>query len=742
MSNIVYIKVITPTSLEKLYEYKVPEKWCDMIFLGSVVSINFNRRNISAFVMQVSTEPEYDKDKIKEISSIHSFSIPSNLILLAKWLSSYYICPLGQVFQVMIPSLIRTDKFKVKRLVLYAVNSNLDLPFLEKEFKRKPACLRALQKIKEIKEISNEAVSQKNYLELLKISSQTFKKLLDYECFVMRNTRVERDVLGKFNKLVRNELDLSAEQMQVVKKITKNIDNKSKSILLHGVTGSGKTEVFLRAIQRCMERKEQVILLVPEIALTHQTIQRVYDRFKDKIALLHSKLSEVEKNEQWLDIYEQEIPIIIGARSAIFAPVKNLGLIVVDEEHEQSYKQENILRYNLRDVALVRAKQERAIVLFASATPSFETYQRALDGKLSLLSLTKRVENRPMPKIELINMKVERLKTSSNTILSQALIQAIRETIFEKSQVILLLNRRGYAPKVKCQECEYILSCEDCDSFLIYHRYSSILSCSYCDFISDLVSQCPRCSCKVVEYNGVAIEKVEGILKKLFPHNNIARLDSDIIRTKNNHIDILNRFKKKETDILIGTQIVAKGLDFPSVTLAGVVVGDASLNFPSYRANEKSFQLLTQVAGRSGRGNLTGKVLIQSYDPSHSVFDYVLKSEYRGFFREEMMGREALFLPPYSREILLVFISENSDLAESLANQYYSFFERELNKGEGKYHCASVIESSIPKIRRKYYWQLNLFLSNQNIVLAKKLVHFSLSNMKKHKVVVQVNVDP
>ena len=362
--------------------------------------------------------------------------------------------------------------------------------------------------------------------------------------------------------------------------------------------------------------------------------------FGKNITILHSGLNEAEKTEQWLKTYEEKPSIIVGARSAIFAPVANLGLIVIDEEHEQVYKQDTTLKYNTRDVALVRAKEENAIVLFASATPSFETYKRAIDNKIDLLELPCRVSHRPMPSIAMIDMQLEKTKKGGTQILSDQLIHNIRDTLDQKSQVILLINRRGFAPRLKCENCGDLIQCPDCEQPLLYHYHIKTLSCSFCNYLIDYQERCSSCQSQMISYQGIAIEKIELLITKLFPQYNIARLDSDIIKTKHSHIEILNNFKNKKTDILIGTQMIAKGLDFPNVTLVGVIVGDASLNFPDFRAHEKSFQLLTQVAGRSGRGVLEGKVFIQSYNPTHSVFDYIEKNEFKNFYQEEMEGKK------------------------------------------------------------------------------------------------------
>jgi len=507
------------------------------------------------------------------------------------------------------------------------------------------------------------------FLKEARTTPGTLKKLEEAHLITITPEISERDPYANEVILPTQPLTLNAEQSAALSKITGAMDREpsaAASFLLHGVTGSGKTEIYLRAIAHALERGTGAIVLVPEISLTPQTVERFKARFssgnlKTLVAVLHSHLSAGERHDEWQKIRQGRARIVIGARSAIFSPIEKLGLIIVDEEHEYSYKQEESPHYNARDCAVVRAQLESAVVVLGSATPSLESYYNARIGKYTLLELPTRVDDQKMPLVRVVDMRLEARREKGTPIFSQMLRERILQRLERGEQTILFLNRRGYASSLQCPKCGFVAGCPNCSVSLTYHRHNQRLICHICGYTSAAPTVCPEPNCKnpAIRYAGVGTERVEETLPKLFPKARIARMDSDSLKRKDDYRRILGDFRTGKIDILLGTQMIAKGLHFPNVTLVGIIYADLALHMPDFRAGERTFQLLTQVAGRAGRGEIEGEVVVQAFTPFHPAIQYARRHDFLGFYEQEIEFREQLNYPPLSRIAMLTFRGRN-----------------------------------------------------------------------------------
>ncbi|HKI72333.1 MAG TPA: primosomal protein N', partial [Verrucomicrobiae bacterium] len=538
----------------------------------------------------------------------------------------------------------------------------------------------------------------------------TVRKLEDKGLVSIGPQISERDPYAREHILPTQPLALNAEQAAALQKIKAALDSKEPStinhqpstFLLHGVTGSGKTEIYLQAIARALQQGRGAIVLVPEISLTPQTVERFKARFcsgplQTLVAVLHSHLSAGERHDEWHKIRQGRARIVIGARSAIFAPVDPLGLIVVDEEHEYSYKQEEAPRYHARDVAVVRGQMEGAAVVLGSATPSLESFHNAQKGKYALLQLPQRADDRKMPLVRVIDMRQEARKEKGTPIFSQKLKEEITLRLERGEQVMLFLNRRGYATSLQCPKCGFVAECPNCSVALTYHRSRQRLLCHICAYEAQAPTLCPDVKCRnpAIRYAGLGTEKVEDTLTKLFPRARVRRMDSDALKRKDDYRRILGDFRTGKIDILVGTQMIAKGLHFPNVTLVGIIYADLSLHQPDFRAGERTFQLLTQVAGRAGRGEVEGEVVVQAFTPFHPAIQYARRHDFAGFYEQEIEFREQLKYPPISRAALLTLKGRNEEKVKFSA----AHLRRELEKilGSAAAPAAAVDASSTAK---------------------------------------------
>jgi len=534
---------------------------------------------------------------------------------------------------------------------------------------------------------------------------------------------------------------LTEEQKNCLDLIKKSItENKNDKFLVHGTTGSGKTEVYIRAVEECINTGKTAIVLVPEISLTPQITERFQVRFPGKLAILHSRLSEGKKFHRWQDISEKRAQIVIGPRSAIFAPLENLGIIIVDEEHDSSYKQEDTPRYNAKDVALMRSEISKCVLILGSATPSLESYYETKKGNIKLIKMEKRIDNRPLPDFEVVNMKQEIEKQKRMVAISDKLRQGMENALQQGQQVMLFLNRRGYATHISCKKCGHVLKCKSCDSVLVYHFSRQELNCHWCNVKHPAPTVCPDCGSSYLKYSGKGTEKIESFINKLFPSYTVQRFDFDSTRLKGTHENILSDFKNGKIKILVGTQMITKGHDFPNVTLVGIISADTSLNIPDFRSGERTFQLITQVSGRAGRGINPGKVIVQTFVPRHYAIKASIDGNFENFFDNEMQARSQLKLPPYMHLIKIMLRGSKNEEVEKKALQLYNAFKKEAMQDKETY-VYGPFQSMITKLRGYYRWNILLKtkqVSKTNELIA-KVLSFEKAGISRNLV---VDVDP
>lgn len=528
---------------------------------------------------------------------------------------------------------------------------------------------------------------------------------------------------------------LTEEQELVFSKVKDSLDReKDKHFLLYGITGSGKTEIYLRVIHEALMRGKGAILLVPEISLTPQTVSYFMRRMGNQLAVLHSRLTRSEKINEWHRILTGQKRVVIGARSAIFAPLMDIGIIIVDEEHETSYKSDETPRYNAKSVAFFRARRHKATLLLGSATPSIESFHLAKLNKFTLLQLPKRVLNQKLPSTYVTDLR----KVKGEKFITGTLFKAIERRLKHREQVILFLNRRGFSPHIYCENCGYVFRCNSCDITLTYHRKEMRLICHYCGFAIDPPDTCPACKYEKISYSGFGTEKIENIIKDYFPGASIARMDTDTVRRRASMNEILSAFSKKEFDILVGTQIVTKGLHFPEVTLVGVLNADIPLNFPDFRSAERTFNIITQVSGRAGRGEKGGEVIIQTYNPVHYAIQTAKNQDYEGFFAREIKYREALLYPPFCRLIRIVFRGEDSKKVFNHADFALSFI-----KEKGEKYISLLGPSSCPISRIKNNYRVHIIIKLENIAPMRSVLMELVEVMRKKKgLYMEVDIDP
>lgn len=568
-------------------------------------------------------------------------------------------------------------------------------------------------------------ISLKDLIREVNTSLQTVKELEKKEVLEIYEKPIHRNPI-KRKVAFYGKHDLSSNQKKVFNTIAKAIKSQSnkRNYLIHGVTGSGKTEIYLQLVEEVFKMNKSAIILVPEISLTPQTIERFVGRFGKDVAILHSRLSQGERFDQWRKIKEGKVSIVVGARSAIFAPFKNLGLIVIDEEHETSYKSSQNPKYDTIEVAKQRAELEKAYLVLGTATPSMETYYQAKNLDLKLLKLDERINKNQLPNISVVDMR-EELKLGNKTIFSQELLGKMTETLNKDKQIILFLNRRGFSTFVTCRECGYVAKCKDCEISLTYYKSINKLRCHYCGQTENIPTLCPLCGSRYIKDFGIGTEKVEEYTRQVFPHARIARMDSDTTSSKESHEEILNLVKNKEVDILIGTQMIAKGLDFEDVTLVGIVAGDTSLNLPDFRSAERTFQLITQVAGRAGRGRHEGSVVLQTYNPDHYSIVEAREQNYENFYNSEIALRKEFLYPPFVNIISILVYGSNRTRVGKLSKEIYNIIGREVYKIYGEDYRNYISEPNpapIEKIQKNFRWMIIIKLENKDLQTIKDLI--------------------
>lgn len=640
-----YANIIVDISQEKLdrtFSYLVPESMQNLIHPGDVVLVPFGKGNriTRGYVMELTEVSQYDSEKMKAIQEIvvgtEQTTGEDRLISLAAWMRDTYGSTMIQALKTVIPvkKKVKPRECKTIRLLLSDQEAEEKLQFYRK--KNQKARFRLLKELINEKEIPYELASEKLNVSLAVIRAMEEQHVLEWKVVQVYRNPLHQKQQGKY-ELQLNELQ---------KKITDAVweDQKNRVSLIHGITGSGKTEIYMELIARTVASGKQAIVLIPEISLTYQTVMRFYRRFGERISIIHSRLSAGEKYDQFQRAKHGDIDIMIGPRSALFTPFPKLGLIIIDEEHEPSYKSETTPRYHARETAIQRAILDNAKVVLGSATPSLEAYYRAKKGEYALYTMEKRAGNSQLPDTSIVDMR-EELKEGNRSIISRSLKEEIRNCLDRKEQIMLFLNRRGYAGFLSCRSCGHVIMCPHCDVSLSIHNGGRML-CHYCGYEQPKVSVCPKCGSAFISSFGTGTQQVERVVRDMFPDARVLRMDMDTTREKDGHEKILSAFQNGEADILIGTQMIVKGHDFPNVTLAGILAADLSLYANDYKAGERTFQLLTQAAGRAGRGTKSGKVLIQTYDPEHYCITSAAKADYKGFYEEEMSYRALAEYPP------------------------------------------------------------------------------------------------
>ena len=711
-------------AVDNVFVYRVPKELEDNIKIGIRVSIPFGKMSLEGFVINIKSSTNYDESKIKDITSIID-NVPvlnEEMLELGKYMSDNLLCSKVSAYQVMLPKALKAK-----------AGTNIKIKYN-----------RYLKRTKSIEEIDNyikncKYEGQINLLCKLKEGdilvskmSSTINTIIKHglgEIVNVEEKRYNYTGLANYKKIV-----LSKEQESVKDKIVSSF-GKSETFLLYGVTGSGKTEVYMSVIEEALKEGKEAIMLVPEISLTPQIVGKFISRFGEIISVLHSKLSDNERFDEYRKITEGKSKIVIGTRSAIFVPFNNLGVIIIDEEHTSSYKQESHPRYNAKNIALWRSNYHKCPVVMGSATPSLESFARAGNKIYTLLTLTKRAGTSTLPSVQIVDMKEEVKK--NNFILSSILKDKIREKLNNKEQIILLLNRRGYSNIITCRDCGYVEKCPKCDISYTYHKTSNNIKCHYCSTSKIAPSKCSNCGSTNIKDYGMGTEKLEEELHKLYDAR-IVRMDIDTTSKKGEHERIIDSFGKGEYDILIGTQMIAKGLDFPRVTLVGVVSADSSLSSPDFRASENTFELLCQVSGRAGRSSSKGEVIIQTYNPDHYSIVLSKTHDYLSFYKKEMQMRKLLKYSPYYYMILLQISTKDYDLGFKEANKISSYLRNNLNNDT---IILGPSMASMFKVNNTYHYQIIIkYRKDEKLIPSLKYIDDIYKN--NNKLNVELDFDP
>ncbi|GAA0495241.1 primosomal protein N' [Salinibacillus aidingensis] len=754
-------------AIDHVFDYRIPDRYKDSLEEGMRVIIPFGPRKVMGFVIEIKTNTEVKE--LKEIDEVLDYTpvLTQELLQLGTWIANRTLSFQITSLQVMLPQILKA-KYK-KELWLLAEEEELSetlqilfagrvmVTFEEIEERNIPyikirtaikdglAEVRYVVKSKETRkkmtwaepvdafqleegfmETSNQAKKQKaiigfflenpepillkQLLTKLHTTRSTVQSLVSRGLIRLYEKEVYRDPYENRNFERTEPLPLTEEQAKAIKPIHQTMDHHEHEVfLLHGVTGSGKTEIYLQSIQNALDKGQEAIVLVPEISLTPQMVQRFKGRFGSDVAVMHSGLSAGEKFDEWRKVQRKEVRVVVGARSAIFAPFENLGIIIIDEEHENSYKQDDTPRYHARDIAIFRGEYHHCPVILGSATPTLESFARAKKGVYHLLTLSKRMNNQSMPEVEIVDMRDE-LHQGNRSMFSFPLQERIRERLERKEQIVLLLNRRGYSTFVICRDCGTTIQCPHCDISLTYHRKQERLKCHYCSYEIPMPQVCPECGSDSIRYFGTGTQKVEESLQQTFPEAGIIRMDVDTTRRKGSHEKLLNQFRERKADILLGTQMIAKGLDFSNVTLVGVLAADSMLHIPDFRSAEKTFQLLTQVSGRAGRHELPGEVVVQSYTPDHYSIELASQYQFEPFFQYEMKMRKRFKYPPYYFLALVTISHPNHAYAVQVTQKIVkSLHEMSMNRTQ----IMGPTPSPITRIKNRYRYQCMIKYKNE-----------------------------
>ncbi|MGE7589655.1 primosomal protein N' [Peribacillus sp. NPDC101480] len=745
---------------DREFDYRIPEKWSQVIKPGMRVIVPFGPRMVQGFVTGLKAKSDFAKLRnIKEPMDLEPI-LNDELLQLGDWLTKEAMCFKISALQAMLPAAMKAKYEKVIKVVedkkdqlppfiqnLFGKNDsiswkdviegenaslfqkemqngNLELVYNVKNRlnKKTVRVIKSLLSPEELKEMASamssnakkqqellqyfiehqEPIPLKELLELMNTSSGTVKSLVSKGALAEMDQEIYRDPYENRVFEKSTPFTLTAEQTTALKPIQEKIYHDEHDVfLLYGVTGSGKTEVYLQAIASVIEKGKEAIMLVPEISLTPQTVKRFKERFGEQVAVMHSGLSVGEKYDEWRKIHRKEVKVVVGARSAVFAPFENLGLVIIDEEHESSYKQEETPRYHARDVAIERAKSYRCPVILGSATPTLESFARAKKNVYKLLTLSQRMNKSALPAVDIVDMR-EELRTGNRSMFSELLFTKLKDRLEKGEQTVLMLNKRGHSSFVMCRSCGLVINCPNCDISLTYHRFNDIMKCHYCGFEEGMPSACPECESEHIRFFGTGTQKVEEELAKILPEARVIRMDVDTTSKKGSHERLLNAFGEGKADILLGTQMIAKGLDFPNITLVGVLSADTMLHLPDFRSSEKTFQLLTQVSGRAGRHQLPGEVVIQTYTPEHYSIELSAFQDYDAFYEREMHLRRQSHYPPYYYVVLITVSHEDLMKTVSVTEKITNYLGSRLNRDS---IVLGPVASPISRINNRYRYQ-------------------------------------
>ncbi|MBC6971872.1 primosomal protein N' [Bacillus sp. Xin] len=781
---------------DRPFDYVIPKKWEDIVQTGMRVVVPFGPRKLQGFIIEIKDSVDVESKKLKALHEILDVTpvLNEELLKIGFWLTDETLCYTISAFQVMLPTAIKAT-YK-KRLQLYKPEEVA--PEIRDWFQGKeaidweeiathPHMYRKIQKeitngtIEVIYKVKDKVQKKKQRVvqpelpqEQLEAAAFELKSkkqqdvlyyfVENYHSVALKTLTEELQItdapikslvkkgllLEKYVEVYRNPYDdeafeqtkpfpLTDEQNQVITPILSSIENETYNpFLLYGVTGSGKTEVYLQSIAAVLKKGKEAIVLVPEIALTPQMVDRFKGRFGSQVAVLHSALSVGEKYDEWRKILRKEVKVVVGARSAIFAPFENLGIIIIDEEHESSYKQEDNPKYHARDVAVWRGQYHNCPIVLGSATPTLESFARAKKGVYELLTMQKRMNEQALPTVEIVDMR-EELRDGNRSMFSKLLHEKIADRLKKKEQMVLFLNRRGHSTFVMCRDCGYVVQCPHCDISLTYHKMNHRLKCHYCSYEENMPTACPACNSSHIRFFGTGTQKVEEEITKLFPEARVIRMDVDTTSRKGMHEKLLKAFGEEKADILLGTQMIAKGLDFPKVTLVGVLTADTMLHLPDFRASEKTYQLLTQVSGRAGRHELPGEVVIQTYTPEHYSVELAKNQQYDVFFEQEMQMRKMRQYPPYYY-VALVTVS-HPELLKAVQ-------VTEKIVGYLRTHCLQQtmvlgpVASAIPRIKDRYRYQCMIkYKREPNLKYVLKMVneHYQAEMQKDLQISIDFN---
>ncbi len=734
--HVLVAKVVFESGPEGVFDYRVPKTFVGRIAPGQRIRVPLGKSNrfVVAYCLEICEQA--DNPQLKDIAAIIDEAplVTSALLRLAQWMAEYYLCPLGTVLETVIPACVR-NQAGTRLVPHYRLAPCSDgFPSLtEKQARVVAALLEAPGQ-----RLSRDALTRTAGCTTAVLDNLVKRGILVKEMARIRHSQPDATTLPRQERLILN--NQQQEALEIIQEAVST--GEYRGILIYGVTGSGKTEVYIQAIEYVVKKGKQAIVLVPEISLTPQTVERFRSRF-DYVAVLHSHLTDAERAAQWDWIASGQVQVVVGARSAIFAPTPHLGLIVMDEEHETSFKQEAAPRYHARDVALRRAQIEQIPLVLGSATPSLESWYRTQQGELTLIRLPERIGGRTLPAVKPIDLRQPKHSRASRGVITRQLHAAIHEALENGGQVILLLNRRGFATHVQCSACGYVLMCPDCEIALTHHRSFSKVLCHYCGHEAPSPKACPECQSAAIRFSGVGTERLEAEVKARFPEATCLRMDADSMRSREAYERAFRLFREGKIQILLGTQMIAKGLDFPNVTLVGVVNADTALHFPDFRAAERTFQMVTQVAGRTGRGPHGGLVLVQTFSPEHFAIQSAVRHDFEGFAAQELPIRMAFGYPPISRLVRLIISAEKELEAAGWAERVARSFSKSLSQ-TGRPDAARVVgpaPAPLMKLRGKYRYHIQILGKDERLI--RTLVRCGLQCLEEARQVSWVvDVDP